>query len=826
MTAERVTITIDGREVEVRKGELLIKAAEDNGTYIPRFCWHPRMRPVGMCRMCLVEVDMGRGPMLVPSCTTQVSDGIKVETANDVVKKAQEGVLEYLLLNHPLDCPVCDRGGECPLQDQTMAYGPGESRLVEEKRHFEKPIAISDLVHLDRERCILCARCTRFCEEVSGDPLLEFKDRGYGVQVNVFPDEPFASYFSGNTVQICPVGALTARPYRFRARPWDLKAVESTCTHCSAGDRISVQASQNEVLRFLGVDSDATNHGWLSDKCRFGYEHIHSPERLSHPLVRDESGELKEASWAQALELTAKRLRTIKERDGGHAIAALGGARGTNEDAYALSKFMRVAVGSNNLDCQLGDGLDPQFLAATVDRAVINDLDNAATILVWGADLKEEYPTLYLRVRGAAQGSDHSVVATNSDGHVEGLTSGATLIVVHPRRTGLDDRCDFKLSYRPGSGGEMLAAIKSGSHADVSAALNEGPVVALVGRSGLGEDPRLAEAVAAFVRTLPDAKIMPLARRSNVFGALDMGVAPTLLPGRASISGVGSANLAEEWGELPGTPGRDCLRILEGILGGEVKGLIIQGADPVRDVPAGDVGRRAIESAEFVVALDMFLTDSSSMADVVLPVEGFAEKDGTATNIEGRVQKVNQLVAGPGQTRPDWLVLQDLASFMGTDLGFGSAAEISKEIAHVAPAYEGVTWDVLDWDERDGVVVPRGDSGQPLQYVPVDTPGENVKADLVLHSARTMYDDGVLMRHSLSLRSLAPGAVAYMHPEDMSSMGVEDGAMVVVSTGATGSVTVPVRSDPSLVAGTVYVPFNQPGVEALGPGLEVSVNPS
>ncbi len=279
--SDRLKITLDGREVEVDQGALLIQAAEDAGTYVPRFCWHPRMQPVGMCRMCLVEIEGPRGTLLTTSCTVPVSEGMVVHTASDTVKKAQEGVLEFLLINHPLDCPVCDRAGECPLQDQTMAFGPGESRYVEEKRHFEKPIPISDLVMLDRERCILCARCTRFSDEISGDPLIEFIDRGNYTQVNTFPDEPFASYFSGNTVQICPVGALTATPYRFRARPWDLEAVESTCAGCSVGCRVSVQSSQNEILRLLGVDVEATNHGWLCDKGRFGFQHLAAPDRLT-----------------------------------------------------------------------------------------------------------------------------------------------------------------------------------------------------------------------------------------------------------------------------------------------------------------------------------------------------------------------------------------------------------------------------------------------------------------------------------------------------------------------------------------------------------------
>ena len=281
-----VPFTLNGTDFEANDGELLIDACERHGVHIPRFCYHPRMKPVGMCRMCLVEVDTGRGPALQPSCMLPVTPEMKVETESEATKAAQDGVLEFLLANHPLDCPVCDKGGECPLQDNAYSFGPGETRFVEEKRHYEKPIPISDLVHLDRERCILCDRCTRFASEVAGDPLIHFIDRGSQTQVNTFPDDPFSSYFSGNTVQICPVGALTAAPYRFKARPWDLNAVESTSSVDATGARIVLQASQNELVRIVGVDSDAVNWGWLSDKDRFAYEANGSEDRLTQPLAR------------------------------------------------------------------------------------------------------------------------------------------------------------------------------------------------------------------------------------------------------------------------------------------------------------------------------------------------------------------------------------------------------------------------------------------------------------------------------------------------------------------------------------------------------------
>jgi NADH-quinone oxidoreductase subunit G len=378
-----VSITIDGRAVAARSGELLIAAAERHGVYIPRFCYHPRMKPVGMCRMCLVEVQGPRGPQLQPACFISVAEGQDVTTVSPAVRKAQDGVLEFLLVNHPLDCPVCDRGGECPLQDQTFAFGPGESRFVEEKRHWEKPIPLSGLVALDRERCIQCARCTRFAEEVAGDPLIEFVGRGDRTEINTFPDLPFSSYFSGNTVQICPVGALTAYPYRFKARPWDLEQGESTCTSCSVGCRVTIQSSADRVTRYLGVDSDPVNHGWLCDRGRFDYEHLVADARLVAPLVRrsgragagaggsaggDGAGELDEASWGDALDVAASGLRNALDRHGPAAVAIVGGARLTNEDAYAWAKLAKGVLGTDTWTVSSATGSRPRSCSACPGR--------------------------------------------------------------------------------------------------------------------------------------------------------------------------------------------------------------------------------------------------------------------------------------------------------------------------------------------------------------------------------------------------------------------------------------------------------------------------
>jgi NADH-quinone oxidoreductase subunit G len=802
--SQTVTVTIDGVEHQVPARTLVIRAAQDNGTYIPRFCWHERMKPVGMCRMCLVEVEGPRGPMLITACTNEVAEGMVVDTRNDTVRKAQEGVLEFLLANHPLDCPVCDKGGECPLQDQAFSHGPGESRFVEIKRNYEKPIPISDLVLLDRERCILCARCTRFSEEISGDPLIEFKSRANVTEVNTFPDHPFSSYFSGNTIQICPVGALTSVQYRFRARPWDLQMVESSGLHDTAHPRVSVHVSQNQILRLVGVDNEATNHGWLSDKERFGFQYLGSEKRLTSPLVRRE-GVLFEVGWGEALDEVAQRIRLIGDESGGEGFAVIGGAHGTNEDAYALSKFARIVLGTNNVDARLDDALASHFVAATVDRAVIGDIDGADTVLVWGPDLKEEHPTLYLRVRRAAQ------------------ELGVRLVVVHPRATGLDDRAAIKVNYRPGGGFDLLDEIADGKHPSLSAALSAERVVVLVGQASFADGPRLAESVAAYVRNKAGStRILPLARRGNLFGALDMGLAPDLLPGRVADDEAGRAALADLWGEMPRTRGKDTRAMLEGLGSGDIRFLLLVGSDPVRDVPDPRLAAPALERAQYVVSIDLFLNDSNRDADVIFPASGFAEKDGTVTNLEGRVQKVNMIAPGPGQTRPDWAILGDLADRAGRPIGLAAAETIAKEVSEAAPAYTGVTWDHLEWEARDGAVVPLAGSA-PLRHIPVSLKGDKApSAELTLHVGRTLYDDGVMMRHSPILHRLAPGPVAHLNPEDAKRAGALDGHPVrVVTKHGDGEFTA--LLDEGTPAGVVYVPYNQAGAVSLGTDAVVRV---
>jgi NADH-quinone oxidoreductase subunit G len=630
--SEAVEITINGRTVSASKGELVIAAAERAGEYIPRFCYHPRMSSVGMCRQCLVEIDTGRGPMLQPSCMVPVAPGMAVDTESETTKRAQEGILELLLANHPLDCPVCDKGGECPLQDQAFSHGPGESRYVEQKRNYEKPIPISELVFLDRERCILCDRCTRFADEVAGDALIHFIDRGNATQVNTYPDEPFSSYFSGNTVQICPVGALTASPYRFKARPWDLEQVDSTCTSCSVGCRISVHSSRDRVLRFQGVDDDDVNWGWLCDRGRFNFESIHSEGRLAEPHVRTADG-LTSTGWNSALQVAAGLISDAIARSGPASVGLIGGARGTNEDAWAWAALCD-ALGVTRRDPQLGDGLPASILG--LPRASIADAAAASTVILLGPDLKQELPVLHLRLRDAAVSKRTRIIEFTSTG--SGLTAHAWRSIRHA----------------PGTVADSVAATLADP--DVAAQLAAGPVVVVAGRADLAESPAFTmAALDRILSAVPAATVLPALRRGNVVGALSHGLAPSTTTDTATA-------------------------ILRDAAEGRLEVLILLGADPLVDHPDADLARRALAGAGRVIAVDGHLSTSTREADVVLPAAIMGEKSGTTANLEGRVSRVEQKVTVHGTARPDWMIAVELASMLGHDLGVGSVEEISARL--------------------------------------------------------------------------------------------------------------------------------------------------
>ena len=754
-----VQVTLNGRPIEARKGELVIAAAERHDTYIPHFCYHPRMKSVGMCRQCLVEVDTGRGMQLQPSCMITVSPDMAIDTESETAKRAQEGMIELLLANHPLDCPVCDKGGECPLQDQAFSHGPGESRYVEEKRHYEKPIPISDLVLLDRERCILCDRCTRFADEVAGDKLIHFTQRGNQTQVMTFPDEPFASYFSGNTVQICPVGALTAEPYRFKARPWDLEQRESTCTTCSVGCRTVVQSSRDELLRYQGVDSDPVNHGWLCDRGRFDFEAVNSEHRIAEPMITTDAGQTA-TTWSSALATTASIVRDALEAGGADSIGLLGGARGTNEDAFAWAQ-LADALGVTHRDAQLGDGLPAEILG--LNRATIEEAANASTVILLGPDIKEELPVLYLRLRDAAMEKRSKLI------EIAALDSGLTRYAWKSER------------HQPGLQGEAVTALLGAD--DVKTQLDGGDVVIVAGRPNLAEsaDSTVA-ALAALLDAIPGAKVLPALRRGNVVGALSVGMAPA----DADHDGLATLNAAAD---------------------GKLELLILLGADPLNDCPDADLARRALAGARRIVSIDTHPTESTKLADVVLPAAAYGEKSGTTTNLEGRVSVLAEKVTATGTARPDWMIAAELALMLdieGDITEVTNVDEVTAAIAETVPGFSGVTADALAADHNGVCATP-----QPASLP--DVAPEALKRnsfDYRLAVSRKLYDRAIGTAMSPSLSKLAPGAAAHVHPLDLDQLGVEEGGDVKL-IGPKSTAIMAIASNPSVARGVVWAPFNQ-----------------
>jgi NADH-quinone oxidoreductase subunit G len=772
-----ITLTIDGKEVTVPAGTLIIRAAEQMGIEIPRFCDHPLLEPVAACRQCYVKVEGQR--KLMTSCSTPVADGMVVHSqfTDQEVREAQEAVLEFLLINHPLDCPVCDRGGECPLQDQALAYGPGESRYVEAKRTYRKPLPLSPLVNLDRERCVLCARCTRFCDQISGDRFIELFDRGAAEQVSIAPGEDFQSPFSGNTIQICPVGALTATPYRFAARPFDLTWADTICPHCACGCNVKVDLRRGEVVRHLARDNLDVNDAWLCDKGRFAFSFPDRIERLTTPMLRDPG--LEPVSFAEAL-------GAIAEWSVGKRVAFIAGGRLSDEDAFALSKLARVVFGTNDVDHRIAAGdapLEAEAAQAAGMPVTYQDVERAKTILVVGLDAEQELPILHLRIRKAVR------------------THGAKVVVVHPRMTRLRDVAEHLLC-RPGEEAALLDRLNgdaiSGDEREDRArealrAAGRDLVVLAGGR--LATSPG---AVAAAMRVAADArgKFALLNRRANDRGALRAGLHPALLPGgRAVGSDDARAQVEVAWGTLlPSAPGREVGAILEAAAGREIDVLFLVGADPLRDFPDVALARRALENVAYKVVVDIDARALTRYADAMLPAAPYLEKDGHYTDWEGRSQRLRAVRRPQGMARSEWEIFQELSEITGKDLGFRSLDALHEQMASLYS------------------VPQAGVSALSSEAEP--TPQPQHGEGLILFTYPLLVDEGRLLEGADKLKeALEESPFAEVNPTDAGRLGIADGATVRLTTDA-GEAELPVRVTADIAPGTVFVPWNQPGFAA------------
>lgn len=821
-TDNNVQVTINGQTVTAEKGRLLIDLAEEMGVFVPRFCYHPGMKSVAVCRMCLVKVE--GMPKLQPACATPVADGMVVNTVDEESVDAQKGVLEFLLINHPLDCPICDRAGECPLQDQTYKHGPGSSRYVEEKRHYDKALDISELVVLDRERCVLCWRCVRFSDEIAGDRFIQLVDRGDGTQILNFKDDPFDSYFSGNTIQICPVGALTSKPYRFVSRPWDLETAPSVCEYCSVGCPITNEARAGNLVRRQALPNEKVNDFWICDKGRYGYHHVSSGERIQTPLLRD-GEDFKPAGWAEAIAAVADKVKDRK-------VGVIAGGHLTTEDAYAIAKLAKSVVGTADVDSRIQDAGAPYELVAqrfgvAGSTATFDDLRAAKTVVWVGPDPKEALPVLYLHLHTGVR-----------DRHQK-------LLVVSHRAPSLDLHAARTWAPQPGQEAAAVADVR----ADI-----EGDTVFCWAPSTPGRDESASLKALLDLAAGFGGKVLICPPHAGSQGMLDMGVHPALDAGYKPAANAG----------------RDTRAILQAAADGELDTLLIFGADLVTDFPDAGLARRALDGKAFTVVVELFPTETALRADVVLPSAASPEREGTFTNLERRLQKVEALMDPPGSARVVWKTAAAIAKALGSDWGWGSFDDVWKDIrsnvgthkdvdiARItqeapapnpfdeqgfagehpdplrlsgpggqypkghrsgAPFQTGQNWP-LSWElrafeakQRPGIVpqapASEGAAAEDAAVTPAVAPSTD---GFVLLTGRMIYDEGQMVARSAALRNIQAKPFAELNDEDAKELGVAEGDEVVIS-GAGSEVTLPVRVN-GIARGSVFVPYAQRGLAA------------
>jgi len=796
---DQVNLTIDGVAVSVPKGTLLIRAAEQIGVQIPRFCDHPLLDPVGACRQCMVEVatpgpDGSLRPMPKPmaSCTTTVSEGMAVKSqhTSPMADKAQHGQMEFLLINHPLDCPVCDKGGECPLQNQAMSNGRSTSRFEDVKRTYPKPVNISSQVLLDRERCVLCARCTRFSDQIAGDPFISLIERGALQQIGIYQDKPFESYFSGNTVQICPVGALTGAAYRFRSRPYDLVSTPSVCEHCASGCATRTDHRRGTVLRRMAANDPAVNEEWNCDKGRWAFTYATGTDRITDPLVRGDDGNLRVASWPEALDAAARGLAAARDAKG---VGVLVGGRVTAEDAYAYAKFARIALQTNDIDFRARPHSveEAEFLASNVVATGPSDtsggsvtyaeIEAAKTVLLVGFEPEDESPIVFLRLRKAVRKNRTAVFA------VAPLAS-----------RGLKKLDGTVITAAPGTEAEVLQALVDGvktvktsgdptmaAVAAASAALATEGAVILVGERLATVPGGLSGAVALASST--GARLAWIPRRAGERGALESGALPNLLPGGRPVTDPRArAEVGEAWDVvgLPDKVGRDTSAIIAAANSGGLGGLLVGGVDPADLIGSSDLLDALTRS--FVVSLELRSSAVTDVADVVLPVAAHQEKAGTFVDWEGRVRSFEAALTTSAMS--DHRVLDLLADEMGEPLGVRTLAAVRADMRALGPW----TGDRAASPVAEAVEVPVLDAGQA-----------------VLATWHHLLDSGRMQDGEPFLAGTAPEARALLSAKTAATIGLADGDTVRVSAGS-GSVTVPLTIT-DMADHVIWLPTNSPG---------------
>ena len=806
--SDNVTFTINEQEVSVPARTLLVDAARMAGIEIPVFCSHPKLDPVGCCRMCLVEVDGPRGTAMMASCTMPVGEGMVVRTNTEQVHAVQQANLAFILLNHPLDCPICDKGGECPLQDQTMRFGPGISQLIEPKRLAKKHYDISDTIVLDQERCVLCWRCIRYLEEWEDKPQLGLFERGNDTIVDIQAGRPVDAKTGGNIIDLCPVGALTNRVSRFAYRPWEIERTPSVCIHCSVGCNVRLDSRTHQLRRIVGRENMQVNDQWICDKGRFAHAWVSDEKRLDAPLLR-KNGKLTPVQWSEALAYVAARLTGVKEQHGAQSIGAIGSGKLSNESNYALQRFFRGVIGTNNIDHRDGgDVADlPAGLPALAElmKPQYGPDPQVDTVFLFGLDPSEELPVLDLHLKRAV------------------LRGGAKLIIAHPRKIELTRYDGPYLAYQQGAETALIdslsravqdAGTASGDETVSAAAklLAESDTTLIIygPMAARGQDgPAVRRGLMKLAHAAGEgARLAYVGLDGNAQGCRDMGVLPDRLPGHFPLDDADAKiRLETLWAcKLSTSRGRTYKKMLDSQ---QMKALFVMGANPADESPDWAAN---LENLDLLVVSDLLLTATAQKADVVLPALGWSEGDGTFTNLERRVQRAPKAVTNPkSRAAPDWMMLTHLARQMGAAWPFADARSVTAEISRVVRAYAGLTWDALgdqgiQWDADS---VPAATGQHDDESVSAEDPAA-ADYPFSLVTGTVLYDGGTLFRLTEQMQGMAHGATVSLNPTDAAAIGVEAGSPVSVQS-EQGSLELTVAVDVQVQSGTAWIPESLPG---------------
>jgi NADH-quinone oxidoreductase chain G len=827
-----ITVTINGKEIKLEKAVTVLEAARSAGIKIPTLCWHEQLEKYGGCRLCLVEVE--KMPRLQTACTLMVTDGMIVRTETEAIADVRRGILEFLLINHPLDCPYCDKAGECELQDLVEKYGPTTSRFKERKRKVPESLQDPVIVR-NMERCVVCTRCVRMCEGVQGASAISVISRGGHSHVEPFSGGKFDCEYCGNCVSVCPVGAIMSRLHRHSYRPWQVVSeTETICPYCGVGCTLVVQVRDDVIKRVVPRIGVGVNNGLLCSRGRFGYEFVGNTERLTTPLIR-KNGMLEPATWEEAISLVAKRLGEIKDKGGSAAVGGIASPRCTNEDNYVFQKFMRVALGTNNIDSTArtgfagAQGFIENIFGQGATANIIPGLPNSDAILITGGDPTAVNPILGLQIRAAARKGGNLL----SIGYVKGLRfygpselkpalftdaillEGIVTALKNSKTlTGANAALEAKIREinAPAESVAKSCGVSGKDFNDfvekLAAATTPAVVIGkeLVQSSGGSYKLFLLSAIAYLV----NGRIYLLSERANEQGLLDMGCAPDILPGYRPVSYHEFRKRYEDaWKvPLPEAPGMNIFEMIEAATKGSLKAMYVMGENPVFNLPDSKGVEAALRNLEFLVVQDIFLTETAKLADVVFPALSWAEKEGTFTNMERRLQRLRKSVSRKGMD--DWSIVAEVGRNMGMKMNYAASENIFAEIARISPLHRDLSYEDIG---KNGAIYPY--KGEPLRSTPADIIMDRGSASvaggkLYLKVERPLFHSGTLSRKAPALVNISSNASARIGALTAATLGLKDGAVVRVST-KKGSFELPVAIDESIDGPTVLLTNNFEG---------------